>query len=93
MNVNLISWNVIGLNNIKNINLFKILLQWESSDVYCFQETKLIERDEAKKQLWPCRWMKCHFIKVVVSKGGRNNVGQQCLVKDNCGNKATLYHL
>ncbi|XP_049345444.1 uncharacterized protein LOC125809948 [Solanum verrucosum] len=71
MKVNILSWNVRGINKISARNLVKSsLLKWRA-DVYCLQETKIRKDVEGiAKQLWSSRWMKCGYAEADGSSGG-----------------------
>lgn len=52
MKVNIITWNVRGLNNTENRNLSRTALQKWKADFYCFQETKINKNvEEVAKSL------------------------------------------
>jgi len=71
MKINLVTWNVRGLNSTSSRNLVKCSLQKWKADVYCFQETKVSKDVEGiAKQLWSCRWMRCGYIEANGSSGG-----------------------
>jgi len=71
MKVNLITWNVRGLNNQNKRTMVKSLMKKWKADVYCLQETKISKDLEAMaKQLWSCRWMKCGYLEAEGSCGG-----------------------
>lgn len=59
MKVNIVSWNVRGLNRKKKRDMIKSLIQSWRADVFCFQESKL-EGDvrNVVKELWANRWVK-----------------------------------
>lgn len=70
MKVNILSWNVRGINRVSSRNLVKYsLLKWRD-DYYCFQETKINKDvDKIAKQLCASRWMRCGYIKADGSGG------------------------
>ncbi|KAG5575495.1 hypothetical protein H5410_055629 [Solanum commersonii] len=71
MKVNLITWNVRGLNNQNKRTMVKSLMKKWKADAYCLQETKISKDLEAMaKQLWSCRWMKCGYLEAEGSCGG-----------------------
>lgn len=59
MKVNIVSWNVRGLNRKKKRDMIKSLIQSWRADVFYFQESKL-EGDvrNVVKELWANRWVK-----------------------------------
>lgn len=79
MKVHLLTWNVRGLNDQKKRTMVKSLMQKWKGDVYWFQETKISKDVEVMaKQLWSCQWMKCGYLEVEGTWGGRGpyDVGQ-----------------
>jgi exonuclease III len=58
MNLNLVSWNVRGLNNgDKRIQVCNLLHFWRA-DMVCLQETKLeVVNKDLVRSLWRCRYV------------------------------------
>jgi len=71
MKVNIISWNVRGLNDARKRLLIKSLLHNWKADVFCFQETKLQgDIREIIKDLWSNRWVKYVQLEASGTRGG-----------------------
>uniref|UniRef100_A0A0V0GSF1 Putative ovule protein n=1 Tax=Solanum chacoense TaxID=4108 RepID=A0A0V0GSF1_SOLCH len=57
MNLNIVSWNVRGLNCGKKRCMIRNMLRIWKADVMCFQETKLEgEIANIVKEIWGSRW-------------------------------------
>nr|XP_009762741.1 PREDICTED: uncharacterized protein LOC104214730 [Nicotiana sylvestris] len=72
MSVNIISWNVRGLNRVRKRRLIKsLILSWKA-EIFCFQESK-IEGDirEIVKELWGHRWVKFAQLEASGTRGGK----------------------
>lgn len=71
MKVNILSWNVRGLNRQRKRVLIRSMMNNWKADVFCFQESKL-EGDirEIVKELWANRWGKFAQLKVSGTRGG-----------------------
>ncbi|XP_070047419.1 uncharacterized protein [Nicotiana tomentosiformis] len=71
MLVNIISWNVRGLNRIRKRRVINsLILRWKT-EIICFQESKL-EGDirEKVKELWGNRWVKFAQLQASGTRGG-----------------------
>ncbi|XP_060216839.1 uncharacterized protein LOC132644270 [Lycium barbarum] len=71
MKLNIVSWNVRGLNCAKKRNMIKnILLTWKA-DVVCFQEMKVEgEITEIVKDVWGNRWVSYVQLEASGTRGG-----------------------
>lgn len=71
MKVNIVSWNVRGLNRYRKRVLIKSLIHSWKADVYCFQETK-VEGDirEIIKELWANSWENFAQLEASGTRGG-----------------------
>lgn len=69
MIVNILSWNVRGLNRIRKRRVIKsLLLEWKT-DIVCLQESK-IQGDIIVRELWGHRWVKYTQLEVSGIRGG-----------------------
>ncbi|KAG5631744.1 hypothetical protein H5410_003461 [Solanum commersonii] len=69
--VNIVSWNVRGLNDPRKRLLIKNMLHIWRADVYCFQESKLRgDIRETIKELWANRRVKFAQLEARGTKGG-----------------------
>ncbi|XP_047263773.1 uncharacterized protein LOC124896275 [Capsicum annuum] len=71
MKVNLISWNVRGLNDERKRRMIKSCINTWKADVYCFQETK-VEGDisDFVRDLWANRWVDHIQLEASGTRGG-----------------------
>lgn len=71
MKVNVISWNVRGLNRPRKREKIKSCINTWKADVYCFQESKL-EGDITRivKDRWANRWGKFAQLEASGTRGG-----------------------
>jgi exonuclease III len=71
MNLNLISWNVRGLNDgAKRTRICNLLHHWKA-DVVCFQETKLMSVTQGLvKSLWRCKYVDWISLNSIGASGG-----------------------
>ena len=71
MNLNLISWNVRGLNDgAKRTRVCNLLQLWKA-DVVCLQETKLTAVTHSLvRTLWRCRYVDWIGLDAVGASGG-----------------------
>jgi hypothetical protein len=71
MNLNLLSWNVRGLNDrVKRARICNLLHLWKA-DVVCFQETKLMAVTQGLiRSLWRCRYVDWLSLDSVGASGG-----------------------
>uniref|UniRef100_M1BT70 Endonuclease/exonuclease/phosphatase domain-containing protein n=1 Tax=Solanum tuberosum TaxID=4113 RepID=M1BT70_SOLTU len=71
MKINIVSWNVRGLNDARKRQLIKSLLHTWKADVYCFQETKLQgDIRNIVRELWANRWVKYAQLEASGTRGG-----------------------
>lgn len=71
MIVNIISWNVRGLNQTSKRSIIKNLIHCWKADIYCFQETKIEgEIGSFVKDLWANRWVKYCQLEASGTRGG-----------------------
>lgn len=71
MIVNILSWNVRGLNRVRKMRLIKsLLLSWKAG-IVCLQESKLAgDIRELVKELWDSRWVKFAQLEASGTRGG-----------------------
>jgi hypothetical protein len=71
MNLNLISWNVRGLNDgAKRTRICNLLHHWKA-DVVCFQETKLTSVTQGLvRSLWCCKYVDWISLDSIGASGG-----------------------
>ena len=71
MNLNLLSWNVRGLNDrVKRARICNLLYLWKA-DVVCLQETKLMAVTQGLiRSLWRCRYVDWLSLDSVGASGG-----------------------
>ena len=71
MNLNIISWNVRGLNEVeKRLRIRNLLKLWKA-DIICLQETKLeLVTRQIVRSLWSCLYVDWLFLGSVGASGG-----------------------
>lgn len=71
MNLNIVSWNVRGLNCGKKRCMIRNMLRIWKADVVCFQETKLEgEIANIVKEIWGSRWADYVQLEASGTRGG-----------------------
>ncbi|WMV34480.1 hypothetical protein MTR67_027865 [Solanum verrucosum] len=71
MKINIVSWNVKGLNDARKRLVIKSLIHNWKADVFCFQETKLQgDINNLVRDLWANRWVKHAQLEASGTRGG-----------------------
>lgn len=71
MKINIVSWNVRGLNRHRKRMLIRSLIHRWKADVFCFQDSKLKgDIREFIRELWANRWFKYAQLEASGPRGG-----------------------